>query len=330
MSNIVHIGEMFPYDIVKLLIACEPILYRSLGSSNRYLRSIYKPQEWEFKRVLSTLVTKVYSRYWVLPNGARHGIWEQLDENHAVIARSLYNTGKHHGIKRKFNLDGSLHRMCIYIYGKKQIEHRYNLYGRIYSIKPYANGKLHGRVILYDSNGNVDSVVDYQNGVQWGKYIQYDYESVDVFEYVNNTRHGAYYKYTYDGRILTSGAYFNGRSDGLWCYYYDNGQLKRRVEYSHDTIMDFEVIEYWADGGIRSKSYYLDGKEISEYYRSYYPSGKLCAVGSNVFRGFTVNYKQFYEENGSVSEEIVRRGSKWVLVNYYPNGEIKNKETVNL
>jgi antitoxin component YwqK of YwqJK toxin-antitoxin module len=321
--------EPFPSDIIKLMVEFQPLLYGVVCCLSRYWKGVYGDQSGDFKRRLATPVTGLrHSRYNVLPDRETiHGLWEKLDDNLNVVVTSTYNTGKHHGVKRKFSSDGTMHKMYIYIYGKKQIEFAFNIYERMYSATPFYDGKKHGKVLHYFNNHMLDSITEYQYGVKWGLHIEYRYDDVIVCNYVNNVLHGEYYKYTYDGVVLRHGHYVNERKDGVWIERHKNNQLKSKIEYLSGKIVDFEVVEYNSNGGLHSVSYYLNGTEIREYFRRYHDNGMLMSIGYNVVQGLTANYRVF-DENGILTTNMVIRNRKLVLVHYHKNGEISDKQTL--
>jgi len=57
----------------------------------------------------------------------------------------------------------------------------------------------------------------------------------------------------------TDGSYNNGRPDGLWNWYYDNGTLRKEEEYFQDSVTDVQRI--LRDGRYYCAGQYSDGEK---------------------------------------------------------------------
>ena len=96
-------------------------------------------------------------------------------------------------------------------------------------------------------------------------------------------RDGRYYKkFTDDpftGNITgktEQGTIRNGKKEGLWVYYYDNGQLSYKVTYK-DNKKDGPYVNYYDNGQLGSKGTYKNGKEDGRWVR-YWSDGSEVIV----------------------------------------------------
>jgi antitoxin component YwqK of YwqJK toxin-antitoxin module len=99
------------------------------------------------------------------------------------------------------------------------------------------NGKLKGKRLLYDPNGNLSDEVEYENGLQNGVEKRY-------------------YK---NGTLMQTGTFKNGKEIGTWEMYHPNGKLKQRSNFDNNGKMDGESISYYSTGEIKGKNNYVNG-----------------------------------------------------------------------
>lgn len=332
-----------PYDIIVAILDYVPSRYGAICSLNKDLLRLLYGRVSEFKWRNVRACTEVYARYWTLPNGAKHGRWEKLDDDKTtVVATSVYATGRHHGIKRKKSKDGGeIESETIYRYGQKVLTKTYYRGGQLCTTTPHVNGMKHGRQIRYSYIGNVIIVAEFQHDVQCGLFIEYEKRFVSVFEYANNAKHGAYYCYTYDGEIIESGEYAHGRRHAKWIeYHFDKhgfngdpstkrGPLKRITNYDNGVITDPRVAKYNLNGNVEDVMVYNNGVEDRYGYVSYHTNGKLAQTGYNLGQGITTNYRK-WNAAGDLVEAAVQRDTKWLLVEYHDNGEIRCKRKITV
>jgi hypothetical protein len=119
-------------------------------------------------------------------------------------------------------------------------------------------------------------------------------------------RAGIYYeKFTttpFTGKVdegLERGSFRNGKKDGSWEIYYDNGQLLVKGDYKNGKKQGYWE-SYWDDGKFGSKGDYKDGKRDGPW-EIYYDNGQLWSKGD-----YTNNERQGYWEyyyfDGTVSK----------------------------
>jgi antitoxin component YwqK of YwqJK toxin-antitoxin module len=99
------------------------------------------------------------------------------------------------------------------------------------------NGKLKGKRLLYDTEGNLSDEVEYENGLQNGVEKRY-------------------YK---NGTLMQTGTFKNGKEIGTWEMYHPNGKLKQRSNFNNNGKMDGESISYYSTGEIKGKNNYVNG-----------------------------------------------------------------------
>ena len=138
---------------------------------------------------------------------------------------------------------------------------------------------------------------------------------------------GKYIHYHDDGtlsKVREKGSYNNGQMDGVWEYYYKNGQLWWKRSYlngKEDGVLE----EYHENGKPNVKGSYLNG-ERNGVWESYHDNGQLSGKGSYL-NGEKIGVWEEYHENG----QLWRKGSylngerDGVCEVYYSNGKLWEK-----
>ena len=119
-------------------------------------------------------------------------------------------------------------------------------------------------------------------------------------------REGLYYKQFTDvpftGEVTgeEQGSFKSGKKDGSWLWYWDNGQLRSKVNYK-DGKREGASVAYYDNGQLRAKGNFKDGKRdgVGVIYRG---NGHLEA--------------KFNYENGKLEVAFVR---------YWENGQLRAK-----
>ena len=119
-------------------------------------------------------------------------------------------------------------------------------------------------------------------------------------------RDGLYYeKFTdvpFTGEVTgrLQGVIKNGKEEGAWVWYYESGELWKKLNVKNGSI-EGAVVDYHKNGQLSYKGNYKNGKRVGEYI-FYYENGQLQSKG---------NYK-----NG---------GREGAWVSYYEIGQLWNK-----
>ena len=65
----------------------------------------------------------------------------------------------------------------------------------------------------------------------------------------------------YHGRLQTNN-YKDGKEDGVFRWWFENGQLRHKKNYQNGKIIDNKIVNYNEDGSIYNTEYYEDGKLV--------------------------------------------------------------------
>ena len=100
------------------------------------------------------------------------------------------------------------------------------------------------------------------------------------------------------GKTLLKGTYKNGKKDGLWTWWYENGQKESEGTYKDDKLEGLST--NWYENG--QKWYELTNKdgEFDGLYTNWYENGKKRFEGT--YKDGELISEKYWNEDGSVKE----------------------------
>lgn len=152
--------------------------------------------------------------------------------------------------------------------------------GRTLSMAEYVNGKLHGHLISFHSNGQIAHSQYYTNGVMNGPWVYF-------------------WK---NGSPITSGFYKNGNLDGAVRDFDSLGNLIKIVEYKNGNPEGIELMLY-RSGNIKVTTHYSNGKE-NGVRKEYFDNEKLELKGEFEMKDGVPVVGKFYENGKFVREHV--------------------------
>ena len=91
---------------------------------------------------------------------------------------------------------------------------------------------------------------------------------------------GPWERYYENGQVASKSIYVAGEQDGPYEYYYENGQLQGKGTYAAGEQDDlYESYAYYENGQLTRKSTFVTG-ELDGPYESYYENGQLTRKGT--------------------------------------------------
>ena len=97
-------------------------------------------------------------------------------------------------------------------------------------------------------------------------------------------RNGLWYKQFSDvpftGKVTgrEQGSFKNGKADGTWVEYYNNGQVLYKYNYKNGKL-EGAFVTYWKNGQLRSKGNHENGKQEGAFVM-YRDNGRLWSKGT--------------------------------------------------
>ena len=204
-------------------------------------------------------------------------------------------------------------------------------------------GNKTGKWTWFNSLHNIKEVAHYKNGKLEGEnFMNYinDKKYINA-NYVADSLHGKYEYYNNKGALIHRKYFKNGTLEGDYKSYFKVGEKLQEfyIPYKNGLI-DGEVLEFYANGEIYAKSFYVSGKktgietvyhynkkiaseinfvkgELSGSYKSYHPNGKVNEVGQSLEGSYTGSWKSYYSNGILQSEYNYRKGKLHDLYKYF-------------
>ena len=140
----------------------------------------------------------------------------------------------------------------------------------------------------------------------------------------NGKRDGSWVIYHDNGQLSSEGDYKDGKQVGSWIFYHDNGQLQYKGDFNNGKAVG-SWVRYHDNGQLWYKNDFKNGKR-DDYWVNYYDNGQLSSKG---------NYKNdkkdgswiLYHDNGKVYSKGDYKDGKQVgsWIKYHKNGKVYTK-----
>jgi len=189
------------------------------------------------------------------------------------------------------------------------------------------NGEKIGHWEKKYSNGKLKYTGQFENGNEVGKFIYFfpngSKKSVLVFS-ENGLRAGVTNYYT-TGKILSKGAYYNKKKDGIWRFYNGEQKLVKQDSYSKG-LKDGAWIVFYVSNGNRASEINWKGGVKNGSWKEFFENGQLKLSATYANDKLIGEHKSFY-----LNRRVSRKGKyingkqdgPWIA--YSESGVIVNK-----
>ncbi|WP_158839414.1 toxin-antitoxin system YwqK family antitoxin [Polaribacter sp. L3A8] len=200
-----------------------------------------------------------------------------------------------------------------------------------------------GKWIWYSSFNKIEETTFYKEGMLDGKNLMF-YENgkkyVDAI-FKNDSLQGLYEYFNNKGALVERKYFKYGKIDGLSQSYFSVGEklLELEMPYREGKI-EGEVLEYYANGDLYSKSYYVDDKkngiettyhynnnilseinyvndELSGRYKTFHSNGKPKEIGQTLNGYYTGAWRTYYSDGTLESKSFYKKGNLSDFYRYY-------------
>lgn len=223
----------------------------------------------------------------------------------------------------------------------------YSEEGKLTYEKGMKEGVDEGPERKYDESGELIYETTYKNGKEDGKSFQLiNRGSSDAYtltkQYKNGKYDGEYLEVYEDGTIKTKGNYIDGKKDGLWESFKQDGSRKGASEtFKNGTVI--KKVTYYTDGSVEmernfndqgkqhgiEKKYAFDGGELTS--EKNFVNGKqvgkqmrLVSSNQGSFYEYSV-YNENGKKDGEFREVFVEKGQKEKTKGQYVNDKKHGK-----
>ncbi len=253
---------------------------------------------------------------YIYLEGEKNGIATYYYSDGSISKKINFEAGKENGKGIEYGTDGRIITFLTYNKGYLRAEEKVNRYNsrgeriakwieywpnseRVKEEGNYSNGKRNGLFKIYNRKGHLDRIETYKNGVL---VKDADDQALDVKKKIGE-----------DGKIKSIGSYSNGKKQGIFREYDENGEITSSAIYKNN----LKIGE-----GIITGSGQYEGS-----WKLYYPTGELKAEGEYKAGNKDGKWKYYF-----ISGEIEQRGNfknnlasgEWTW--YFKTGETKRLE----
>ena len=229
--------------------------------------------------------------------------------------------------------------ISIYKTGEKQDNGSYISKDKLGNIR--IQGKFNkltpvGKWYTFFKDGKLQSTYSYsEEGKLDGVFVQY-FSNGKIYisgTFKNNIQSGLWKTFYLNGNLETEGEMYEGKRYKRWNYYYNSGIIKEISNYNIEGKLDGELITFDEYGTLVSKANYKKNKIDGEYLEFYY-DGNIALKGyyilgfkDSIWTEFQPNKISF---NKARNISFIKRykndlpHSKWIY--YYPDSNFKQKE----
>ena len=183
----------------------------------------------------------------------------------------------------------------------------------------YKKGLLEGENIIYHKNGKKYVNAFYKKNSLQGQYEYFNNKGAlkQRKHFKANNLHGVYKSYFNVGEkiIEYNIPYKNGQVEGEVLEYYTNGDLYEKSFYVNGKINGLKTT-YHYNKKISSEINYINGK-LNGSYKSYHSNGKIHEVGQSVEGYYNGAWKNYYSNGSLESEFTYKKGILDGLCKYY-------------
>ena len=221
--------------------------------------------------------------------------YREFTENGTLITKGQFDLGSPVGRWEYYYEDGS----------PKSIEFVRN--DTIYLMEYWEEQPLHNQTI---TNGN-------------GKILSYYIDGVvkEFYTFQNGLKTGPFEERTANGVLSVSGAFINGKKDGIWEFYSYDGALEKQVGYSQDSLHGVYLV---MSSRTDTLTYGMFNKGLKTGRWKWFNEGSILDMDGYFKEGKQDSIWHYYFPNKQLSyiahyQQDLRTG-EWTY--FYPNGAL--------
>lgn len=238
-------GELFVdvnEDDVKTTVKKEFYDDGKLKSSGAYKNDKPVGQHNTYAENGEILSTKKYSSTsWVVytgridKKGKRQGDWTYFYKSGKIKSTGTYKNGRRVGDWKFYYEDGKIEQTGQYNKRAKATGEWkwYFNNNQLLRQEVFSNGKENGDFVEYDRNGNIVVKGSFVDGLQTGDWYYHVGDEIQEGKYKGGYKNGIWKIYfAADKSLKSEGSYIDGKEQGKFKYYYDNGKMKMEGDFS--------------------------------------------------------------------------------------------------
>jgi antitoxin component YwqK of YwqJK toxin-antitoxin module len=178
-----------------------------------------------------------------------------LYSNCSVEGEMYYRQGKLHGPTSFYHQDGTLLARSWFVNDQETGKSwQYYSTGKVYSLRKFKEGLLHGLQAYYYPSGVLKSSLSYMEGVFHGKICLYypDGSPKRFLNFKQGKLHGSELMWNEEGVKVLEAEYCENMPIGTSKVWHDNGTLAKQIEF-HGNSKDFDISFWNTEGALTEK-----------------------------------------------------------------------------
>lgn len=194
----------------------------------------------------------------------------------------------------------------------RQIRYYASAPERLWKIIPVnREGTPHGLVQVFHPTGELLANIVMSDGVAQGAVPFYDVSGNLMGQSLLSGGSGLWTEYWYNGKILETGLYKNGRKEGVWKRYFETGSPKTEEHY-RDGQLD-GIYKRWYSNGVLAveleysnglkngelRGYYTDGRIVQKYH---FKNGFYDKILSNYYHSGGIEFETDYKDRDNIHQ----------------------------
>lgn len=240
-------------------------------------------------------------------NGNLEGYYHKKSIDGDTIMQGYYENNLAEGFWNYYYQDGTISDRMYYFHNLKNgIQYDYAVNGKLNSTDFYEEGKILYS-IYYDTLGNRCDTINYYINSE-GTLLYPNGQIRLKYNYLNGKTHGIFEWYYINGQLSSKGEYFDNEPNGYWVYYDEQGNKTSEGNYFYGDKIG-KWYKYSDTGIILSEANYKQGLIYGEY-KTFNQDGSK-KYEANYENGVENGKVYFYSEKGDLQ-----------LVRFYNYGEL--------
>ena len=198
------------------------------------------------------------------------------------------------GIVNQKDAQGQKHGQWIVKYKSGKVKHETN----------FVHGIPTGKSVRYSPKGKITSemLLSDKGNVARGKLFHNNGNVMANGKYVNKKKDSTWNFYALSGKIIRTENLLNGTLNGQVIEYYENGNIKSKTTYTKGTAQGLQE-DFFANGNIRSSKKVIDGK-IQGAFKLYYDN-KVYRIIGHYAKGKKNGKWKYYSPRLKVEKEEI-------------------------
>lgn len=306
-------------NLTKLLIVLS-FIQCSILYSQEYVEKKYYYENGNIKEIIQTLDGNNF-----------HGDVKEYFENGQLKGLTNYENGKKNGNEKRYEENGVLWRDWNWKNGQKSGINKSYVDGRLVSKQVYSEKDNSSELTEYDENGNIEEIRNFPDFDVVCSIKRFSEDGTLLYKGFGrmSNRVGFWSLYNKDGSLKEEGNYKDRNKTGDWKFF-KNGKLESIVSFK-DNVKNGLFKFYYGNGNLKIKGEYINGKIEGILYSFSSEESNLLSWDAEYTNNKKNGFSNTYHANKQLKTKLLIENNLLVKVieTYDINGIPLNKGTLS-